>query len=110
MALDDFVEPEIAVTAAVAAAIFSPRARKFIRKGLVYGMAGVIVAGDAVTSFAKSVGQGMQQASAEAMAQPAQTKKAEENAEPETTTASPRKTAAKTEDVKPTKGRGGKAE
>ncbi|HEX4713491.1 MAG TPA: hypothetical protein VH164_01045 [Ktedonobacteraceae bacterium] len=60
----DFVEPEIAVTAAVTAALFSPRARKVIRKGLVYGMAGILTAGDTISSFAKSVGQGMQQASA----------------------------------------------
>jgi hypothetical protein len=62
MDFEDFVEPEIAVTAAVAAAIFSPRARKAIRKGVVYGMAGVLAAGDMVTSFARSVGQGVQQA------------------------------------------------
>lgn len=60
----DFVEPEIAVTAAVTAAILSPRARKVMRKGLVYGMAGILVASDTVTSFAKSVGQGVQHASA----------------------------------------------
>ncbi len=60
----DFVEPEIAVTAAVTATLFSPRARKLIRKGLVYGMAGVLTAGDTLATFAKSVGQGMQQASA----------------------------------------------
>lgn len=57
----DFVEPEIAVTAAITALICSPRVRKVIRKGLVYGMAGVITVGDTLTSFAKSVGQGMQQ-------------------------------------------------
>lgn len=62
MDFEDFVEPEIAVTAAVAAAIFSPKARKVIRKGAVYGMAGVLAAGDMVTSFARSVGQGVQQA------------------------------------------------
>lgn len=60
----DFVEPEIAVTAAVTAALFSPRTRKLIRKGLIYGMAGILTAGDTLTNFAKSVGQGMQQAGA----------------------------------------------
>lgn len=63
MEFEDFVEPEIAVTAAVVAAIFSPRVRNAVRKGLVYGIAGVLTAGDTVTSFAKSVGQGVQQAS-----------------------------------------------
>lgn len=59
---ENFVEPEIAVTAAITAALFSPRARKVIRKGLVYGMAGILAVGDTFTSFAKSFGQGMQQA------------------------------------------------
>jgi flavin-dependent dehydrogenase len=66
MALEDYLEPEIAVTAAVVAAIFSPGARRLIRRGAVYGMAGVLIAGDAVTSMAKSVGHGMQQAGAAA--------------------------------------------
>jgi hypothetical protein len=34
-----------------------------MRKGLVYGIAGLLAAGDVVTSLAKSVGQGVQQAS-----------------------------------------------
>ena len=62
MALEDYLEPEVAVTAAVTAAVFSPTARKIIRKGAVYGMAGVLIAGDAISSFVRSVGQGVQQA------------------------------------------------
>ena len=61
MDLEDFLEPEVAVTAAVAAAIFSPRARKVLRKGLVYATAGVFIAGDAITSFTKNLGQSAQQ-------------------------------------------------
>ncbi|GCE07394.1 hypothetical protein [Dictyobacter aurantiacus] len=57
----DFVEPEIAVTAAITAAICSPGARKAMRKGLVYGIAGVLTAGDVVTSFARSMRQGVEQ-------------------------------------------------
>lgn len=65
MEFEDFVEPEIAITAAVAAALFSPRARNVMRKGLVYGVAGILAAGDAVTSFGQSVRQGMQHAGEE---------------------------------------------
>lgn len=65
MKFENFIEPEIAVTAAVAAAITSPRARKVMRKGLVYGMAGMLAAGDVLVSFGKSVGQGMQRAGEE---------------------------------------------
>ena len=66
MKFENFMEPEVAVTAAVAAAITSPRARKVMRKGLVYGMAGMLAAGDALVSFGRSVGQGMQRAGEEA--------------------------------------------
>jgi len=58
MDLEDFLEPEVAVTAVVAAAVFSPGARKLLRRGLVYGTAGALIAGDAVTSFARRIGQG----------------------------------------------------
>jgi len=61
MDLDDFLEPEVAITAAVAAAIFSPRARSWMRKGLIYATAGVLIAGDAITSTAKNLGQGAEQ-------------------------------------------------
>jgi Sec-independent protein translocase protein TatA len=66
MALEDYLEPEVAVTAVVTAAVFSPKVRGWIRRGLVYGTAGVLIAGDALTSFARSVGQGVQQAGAAA--------------------------------------------
>ncbi|GCE07396.1 hypothetical protein [Dictyobacter aurantiacus] len=68
---EDFVEPEIAVTAAVVAVIFSPRARKLIRQGLVYGTAGVLMAGDAINSFARSVGRSFEQTQRGAGAHPA---------------------------------------
>jgi len=66
MALEDYLEPEVAVTAVVTAAVFSPRARKLIRRGAVYGMAGILIAGDAISSAARSFGQGVQQAGAAA--------------------------------------------
>lgn len=61
---EDFLAPEVGITAAVVAVIFSPRARKVIRQGAVYGMAGLLVAGDAITSLGRSFGQGVQQAGA----------------------------------------------
>lgn len=61
MDIDNFLEPEVAVTAVVAAAIFSPRARSWVRKGLVYATAGVLIASDAITSAAKNIGQGTQE-------------------------------------------------
>jgi hypothetical protein len=66
MALEDYFEPEVAVTAVVTAAVFSPRARRWIRRGLVYGTAGVLIAGDAIVSLARNVGEGAKQAGASA--------------------------------------------
>lgn len=102
MEFEDFVEPEIAVTAAVTAAVFSPRARKIIRKGLVYGMAGALAAGDVFVSFVKSIGQGCQQVSSSptpgARAVGSQSKEeAEEETEAETTPTARRKSAARAE-------------
>jgi hypothetical protein len=61
MELEDYLEPEIAVTAAVTAAVVSPRGREILRRGAVYGIAGVLMAGDTLASFARSVGQGFRQ-------------------------------------------------
>jgi nucleoside phosphorylase len=116
MEIEDFAEPEIAVTAAITAALFSPRARKVMRKGLVYGMAGVLAAGDIVTSFAKSVGQGVQQAGEVAVQEARKTvEQASEKTEPETsekaeTAPTPRrKPATKAETAKATAGAGGRS-
>ncbi|GAC1403574.1 MAG: hypothetical protein NVSMB49_21210 [Ktedonobacteraceae bacterium] len=66
MALEDYLEPEVAVTAVVVAAVFSPRARQIIRRGAVYGLAGIMVAGDALASAGRSIGRGVQAAAAAA--------------------------------------------
>jgi len=66
MALDDYFEAEVGIAVAATAALFSPRVRKVLRRGAVYGVAGALIAGDAVVSFAKGVGRGAQQAAASA--------------------------------------------
>jgi hypothetical protein len=66
MALEDFMEPEVAVTAAVTAVVFSPKGRKLLRRGAVYGLAGLLVVGDALSSVARGVGQGAQKVGASA--------------------------------------------
>ncbi len=64
MEFDDYLQPEVAVTAAVTAVIFSPPARRLLRRGVVYGLAGALMVGDAITSFARSIGRGVQEAGA----------------------------------------------
>ena len=62
MALDDYFESEVVVAVAATAAIMSPRARKLLRRGAVYGLAGALMAGDAVSSVARNIAPGVQQA------------------------------------------------
>ncbi len=62
MEFEDYLQPEVGVAALVAATLFSPRARGFLRRGLVYGTAGALVVGDAVTSFTRGIGQGARRA------------------------------------------------
>ncbi len=66
--MEDFLEPQVAIAAAVAAAVFSPRVRGVLRRGAVFGLAGALMAGDAVAAFARGVGRGVQQAGASAAA------------------------------------------
>lgn len=55
---EDFLSPEVGITAAVVAAVASPRVRKAIRRGAVVGIAGALMAGDAAVAFARGLGQG----------------------------------------------------
>jgi len=71
MALDDYVEAEVgvavAVTAAVTAAVASPPVRKVLRQGAVYGLAGLLMAGDKLSALARGVKEGAQKATASAV-------------------------------------------
>jgi len=66
MALDDFLEPEVAIAVAVTAAVSAPPVRKVLRRGVVYGLAGLLAAGDKVSSAAREIAQKAQQAAASA--------------------------------------------
>jgi hypothetical protein len=52
---ESYAEPEIVVAVAVTAAAASPSVRKVLRKSLVYGVAGVLVAYDKVANAAQQV-------------------------------------------------------
>lgn len=64
MALDEYLESEVAVAIAATAVTLSPRARRVVRRGAVYGLAGVLMAGDAIAAFARGTARGARQASA----------------------------------------------
>ena len=62
MAVEDFLDSEVAVAVAVTAAVLSPRVRGVLRRGLVYGVAGVLKAGDALSSTVQNAAAAAQQA------------------------------------------------
>jgi hypothetical protein len=66
VALEDYLESEVVVAVAATAAVLSPRVRGVLRRGAVYGLAGVLRAGDAISSAAPALSQGAQQAAASA--------------------------------------------
>jgi hypothetical protein len=86
MALDDFLDTEVAVAVAATAALTSPRVRGVVRRGAVYGLAGLLMAGDTIASFARGAAQGVRQtaSSATGAAQEA-TQQRQAGAEGETT-------------------------
>ena len=55
MSLDDLLEPEVVVAVGVTAALLSPPVRRVLRKGVVYGLASVMIVGDKVAGMARGV-------------------------------------------------------
>jgi hypothetical protein len=52
------IEREIAVAVGTTAVALSPKARSFARKGVVYGLAGALKAGDVVSATARGAARG----------------------------------------------------
>jgi hypothetical protein len=65
MGLDDFLETQVGVAVAATAALASPRAREVMRRGLVYGVAGALKAGDLAGSAARGVAAGVRSGGSE---------------------------------------------
>lgn len=74
MDLEDFFTPEVGITAAIVGALASPQVRKILRRGAVTGLAGLLIAGDAIKQTAEGVGQTVQHAAAQAQQNAAQAK------------------------------------
>ncbi|CAA9577723.1 MAG: hypothetical protein AVDCRST_MAG33-3254 [uncultured Thermomicrobiales bacterium] len=64
MAIDEYLETEVAVAVVATAVALTPRARRVLRRGIVYGLAGALMAGDAIVSFGKAAARGAQDATA----------------------------------------------
>jgi len=61
MELEDYMEPEVGIAIAVTAAVASPAVRSALRRGAVYGLAGLLMAGDAVKTFVEGAARGARQ-------------------------------------------------
>ena len=59
MALEDWLESEVAVAVAATTVILSPKARRVVRRGAVYAVAGALKASDLVAAAARGVAQGV---------------------------------------------------
>ncbi len=70
MALDDYLEPEVWIAVAVTAAVASPPVRKAMRKGAVYGLAGLMTVGDRLRGMAEQVARTAQTRGTSSEAQP----------------------------------------
>lgn len=57
MAVDDFVESEVALAVGAAAILFSPPVRALARRGAVSGLAGVLTAADLLRSGVRVFGR-----------------------------------------------------
>lgn len=62
MEFEDFAQPEVGVAVAITAVAASPTVRKTLRKGAAYGLAGVLLAGDAGLRFVNAVARTARQA------------------------------------------------
>ena len=100
MALEDFLDSEVAVAVAATAALASPRVRGVLRRGAVYGLAGLLTAGDMISSFARGAARGAQQTTSAATArvqEATQQRSAEPQGEERRRTRRTREAAAKGE-------------
>jgi hypothetical protein len=62
MALEDWLESEVAVAVAATAVVLSPKARKYLRRGTVYAVAGVLQAAEVVAAAGRGVAGGVESA------------------------------------------------
>ncbi len=55
---EDYANTNVAAAVAVTAAVVSNRGRRILRRGAVYGTAGVLMARDVVAAFGRGITQG----------------------------------------------------
>lgn len=63
MAVDDYMDSNVAVAVAATTAALSPPVRKVLHRGAVYGVTGVLMLGDLISGFGRGMGRGLRSAS-----------------------------------------------
>lgn len=58
MELEDFADEPVGVAVAASTVVFSPQVRRALRRGTVYGVAGVLAVSDAVAGFVRGARRG----------------------------------------------------
>ncbi len=66
MSFKKLADSRVAMAVAATAAVCSPKTRAMLRQGAVYGLAGALRAGDALSAFTRGLARGAQQAAAAA--------------------------------------------
>jgi hypothetical protein len=69
---ESYVEPEVGVAVVVTAAAASPSLRKVVRRSLVYGLAGALIAYDKVAAAAQGLVRGIRKGATEAASKAAE--------------------------------------
>lgn len=69
MDVEDYLDTKTGVVAAATAASVSPRARELFRRGAVYGLAGMMKAGDVAVAAARGAVRGAKDAATEGQTQ-----------------------------------------
>jgi hypothetical protein len=59
MAVDDWLDSEVALAVAATTVVLSPKARRVVRRGAVYAVAGALRAADLASAAARGVAQGV---------------------------------------------------
>ena len=101
MGVDDYMDREAGIIAAATAAAVSPRARELFRRGAVYGLAGVLKAGDVAAAAARGAVRGAKEGAAGASKTPSApaTRPRQRKQPSRTTQARPRQRASGSRDA-----------
>jgi len=63
---EDYLDPKVGAAVLVTAAVLSPPGRRLLRRGAIYGIAGALIARDAIAGLGRGVTRGFRDAASAA--------------------------------------------